>query len=364
MPAALSWLSTRFLLVVLGCALLGYGAVPARAQGRPVLDWLQYDPTVANDYAINQATGDSARHAIEPIWASEAKRRSAKLVMLLIPKRSEIAYSTSVNTILQVFRQHGLPVRFSVWFYDDDEAVAHEALEWAYAAPVDLIMSVGSVATAYLHKHHVGHRIPAVTSASKDPVASGQVKNAQGGSGTNIAYTSINVSTDTLVAYLRRLVPQLSTIGVLFSRDNSSAVRTQVQPLHDAAMKLGLSVVDISVESDSTASAELDTAIPAGLNAMRQSDADLKRSVLLVTGSTPVYERIDQVNRHAGTVPVVSMLPDVVRPGPDSALLSIGVNLSSAVALAAVYAKDILVGDASPATLPVGMVTQFLYCSA
>jgi putative ABC transport system substrate-binding protein len=51
------------------------------------------------------------------------------------------------------------------------------------------------------------------------------------------------------------------------------------------------------------------------------------------------------------------MLPDMVRPGADSALLSIGVNQASAVALAAVYAKDILLGRADPATLPVGMVT-------
>src|SRR3546814_4265077 len=75
-------------------------------------------------------------------------------------------------------------------------------------------------------------------------------------------------------------------------------------------------------------------------------DPELRRSVLLVTGSTAVYERIALVNQHAGRVPVVSMLPDVVRPGQDSALLSIGVNQSSAVALAAVYAKDVLLGRA------------------
>src|SRR3546814_12571255 len=81
--------------------------------------------------------------------------------MLLIPTRSEIAYSTSVNTILQVFRQHGVPVRFAVRFYDSDETVAHEALQWAYDQPADLIISVGSVATAFLHKYHPGHAIPA-----------------------------------------------------------------------------------------------------------------------------------------------------------------------------------------------------------
>lgn len=338
-------------------AVAALAAVAGPAAARPALDWLRYDALALSEYTIDRDTGDSARHGVLPSWAPEPQRRSAKLVMLLIPTRSEIAYSTSVNTILQVFRQHGVPVRFAVWFYENDEAVAQEALRWAYDQPVDLIMSVGSVATVFLHKHHRGHRIPAVTSASKDPVASGQISDPKAGSGTNIAYTSINVSTDTLVAYLRRLVPGLSTIGVLYSRDNDSAIRTQVAPLQQAAGELGLSVVDISVANDASASAELLTAIPAGLEAMRGSDPELGRSVLLLTGSTPVYERIAEVNRYAGRVPVVSMLPDVVRPGGDSALLSIGVNQSSAVALAAVYAKDVLLGRADPGKLPVGTVS-------
>lgn len=352
MPARSRWsvfFAALALAVVVTC--------PAWAAARPVLDWLQYDALAKSEYTINENTGDTARHDIVPSWAPAADRKAAKLVMLLIPKRSEIAYSTSVNTILQVFRQHGVPVRFAVWFYDEDEVVAQDALEWAYAQPVDLIMSVGSLATAYLYKHHTGNKIPAVTSASKDPVASGQVADAAAGSGTNIAYTSINVATDTLVAYLRRLVPGLTTIGVMFSRDNDSAIKTQAEPLHKAAASLGLSVIDISVANDKTAETELNEAIPQGLEAMRQVDPGLHKSVLLVTGSTPVYERIAQVNRHAGRVPVVSMLPDVVRPGRDSALLSIGVNQSSAVALAAVYAKDILLGLADPGKLPVGTVS-------
>ena len=51
------------------------------------------------------------------------------------------------------------------------------------------------------------------------------------------------------------------------------------------------------------------------------------------------------------------MLPDIVRQGTESALLSIGVNLTSAVALAAYYAIDILEGRAEPGSLPVGTVS-------
>src|SRR3546814_18246775 len=131
--------------------------------------------------------------------------------------------------------------------------------------PVDLIMSVGSVATAFLHMYHRGHAIPAVTSASKDPVASGQIDDPKAGSGTNIAYTSINVSTDTLVAYLRRLVPDLATIGVLYARDNDSALRTQVAPLQQAADQLGPRGVAIPVAGDAPADPELPTPTPSAL---------------------------------------------------------------------------------------------------
>src|SRR3546814_4250025 len=99
---------------------------------------------------------------------------------------------------------------------------------------------------------------------------------------------------------------------MLYSRDNDSAVRTQVAPLQQAADQLGLRVVDISVASDATADTELPTGILSGLEAMRAVDPELRRSVLLVTGSTAVYERIALVNQHAGRVPVVSMLPDEI----------------------------------------------------
>src|SRR3546814_20062711 len=100
---------------------------------------------------------------------------------------------------------------------------------------------------------------------------------------------------------------------MLYSRDNDSAVRTQVAPLQQSADQLGLRVFDISVAGDATADTELPTAILSGLEALRAVDPELRRSVLLVTGSTAVYERIALVHQHAGRVPVVSMLPEIGR---------------------------------------------------
>lgn len=343
----------RTLLVVLGLAVFTAAAPGAWAgTGRPVLDWLAYDPTTLADYEVDTDAGDPARHVAVPVGGSA----DAKRVMILIPSRSVAAYTLAVNIVLQVFARREVPARFDIWYYDGDTEVALEALDWSYRQPVDLIMSAGSSATSFLRAHHSGHAIPAVTSASKDPIASGHLDDPAG-SGTNIAYTSINVETGTLVAYLRRLIPDLTTIAVAYSAANSSAVLTQVNPLKAAAEELGLEIVDVTVTGHETAEVDLEAALPRAIAAMRARDPELERSILLVTGSTAVYERIDQINRHAGTLPVVSMLPDVVRAGPDSALLSIGVNLTSALTLAGVYAVDVVTGVADPGVLPVGTVS-------
>ncbi len=54
---------------------------------------------------------------------------------------------------------------------------------------------------------------------------------------------------------------------------------------------------------------------------------------------------------------MLAALPDVVQPGSDSAVLSIGVNQSSAVHLAALYAISVLDGSAEVGALPVGQVS-------
>ena len=124
-----------------------------------------------------------------------------------------------------------------------------------------------------------------------------------------------------------------------------------------AAERLSLNLVDITVSGAATASDELEAGLPRGIDAMRRLDPELANSVLLVTGSTSVYERIGLINRYAGDLPVISMLPDIVRAGDESALLSIGVNLTSALKLSTVYALDVITGKADPGSLPVGSVS-------
>ncbi len=59
-----------------------------------------------------------------------------------------------------------------------------------------------------------------------------------------------------------------------------------------------------------------------------------------MTGSTSVFREIATINAHAGRAAVLSAVPDVVRGGDDSAVLSIGISFESNAHVAAVYAAD------------------------
>jgi putative ABC transport system substrate-binding protein len=79
--------------------------------------------------------------------------------------------------------------------------------------------------------------------------------------------------------------------------------------------------------------------------------------VFWITGSTTVFAEIATINRHADRVPVLSVATEVVRPGDDSAVLSIGISFESNAHLAAIYAVDVLSGRARAGELKVGVVS-------
>src|SRR5262249_26012760 len=139
--------------------------------------------------------------------------------------------------------------------------------------------------------------------------------------------------------------------------NNKSAVETQVRPLQKVAARYQLMVREIVVRDEQHAVEDIDRYVPAMVSTLRADDPGLRHSVMLVTGSTTVYDQIGGINRYAGRLPIAATLPDVVREGDDSAVLSIGVNQSSAVQIAALYAIDILLGKAKAGDLKVGVVS-------
>jgi putative ABC transport system substrate-binding protein len=90
---------------------------------------------------------------------------------------------------------------------------------------------------------------------------------------------------------------------------------------------------------------------------MRKSDPLLEDSVFWITGSTAVFREIQTINEHSDRVPVLSLVPDVVKAGDDSAVMAIGITFDSNAQLAAFYGIDVLSGKVKAGDLKVGIVS-------
>jgi putative ABC transport system substrate-binding protein len=276
--------------------------------------------------------------------------------MVLYPRRSS-AYDTAMTTLLTDFAARPYALRFLVAAYDRDPIRGAALLDAARAEGVALLYAMGSETVAWLHADHPAPGLPVVTVCAKDPVQLGQIAGYDEGSGGDYAFTSLNVLLDVQVAHLLALRPNLRSLGVLVDRANASALETQALPIVAAAQALGVDAFLVTVEDPAQAQAELAAAVPAALDRMRATDPELDDSLFWITGSTAVFTEIATINAHAGPVPVLSVVPEVVREGHDSAALSIGVGFETNAHLAAVYGAEILSGRSRPGDLPVGVVS-------
>jgi putative tryptophan/tyrosine transport system substrate-binding protein len=221
----------------------------------------------------------------------------------------------------------------------------------------DLIMAMGSETTAWLWDNYRGGRIPIVTVCSKDPVVLGQSPGYNKGSGTNFAFTSLNMPIDAQMAYVTDLKPKLRNIAVLVDSRNISAIETQSKPVVDYVRSRGVRTLELAVQNPANAREELERLVKDATAQMQRNDPDLTNSIYWVTGSTSVFREIATINANSGRAAVVSVVPEIVKGGDDSAVLSIGISFESNAHLAAVYAADVLKGRAKVSELKVGVVT-------
>ena len=317
-------------------------------------DWFKVSAGEAPNWTLTPAPGDPRRLTLLPKDEQLAKGQPKRVLVLYT--RASSSYDIAISRILSVFRSSRLPVAVTVLNITKDPAVGQQGLSYARSEKFDLILSMGSDTTDFLVKSFQGESIPVVTVCSKDPVLLGYV-GSYDGSGTNIAYTSLDAPVELQVTYLDQLVPDLKNIAVMYSESNTSAKVTQAAPLRAAATARGITVRDVVVVDDKNAKAELKSKVAEAAAAMRRTDPEGKKSVFWITGSTPVFNEIETINAASDGLPVLSVVPDVVKEGTKSALLSIGVTFESNAHLAALYAVDILQGKAKAGELQVGVVS-------
>jgi putative ABC transport system substrate-binding protein len=314
--------------------------------------WFKYGDDVLNAWTITPVESDPTRVRILPRFVSTPTDR----VLVVYPRPSS-AYDIAITKILQVFAEKEINVEFTIVNFGNDDTRGKAVLEFAERGGYGLIFSMGSESTAWLYGNYLGGRIPVVSVCSKDPVELGQIKDYESGSNNNFAFTSLNMPIEVQMAYIRELRPNLRNFAILVDGKNVSAMQTQAAPMAKLARQLGIQALEVVVADPDNAATELQRLVPAAVRTMKKNDPNLVDSVFWVTGSTSVFKEIATINAHSDRVPVISAVPEIVKPGGDSAVISIGISFDSNAHLAAVYGAEVLLGRTGVGDLKVGIVS-------
>ncbi len=319
-----------------------------------ITDWFRVNKTTLQDWDALVQPNSTSMVRIKPkrYLASQPLRR----VMVLYPRRSS-AYDTAISTFLDVILDKRINVELVAINFQNDDTLARKAIEHAESGNYDLILSMGSESTAWLWTNYRGGRLPVVTVCSKDPVLLGQAAAYDQGSGTNFAFTSLNMPVDAQMSYVMRLRPNLKNLAILVDVNNVSAVQTQAVPAKEFLKARGIRVLDVAVKNPAKVKEEIATQVRDAVNTMRKNDADLSSSLFWITGSTLLFTEIATINQHAFRVPVLSTVTDVVQEGEDSAVLSVGISFESNAHQAAIFSADVIEGRKKAGALHVGIVS-------
>jgi putative tryptophan/tyrosine transport system substrate-binding protein len=340
-----------FVITTAPLALQNASAAPSMIA---VGSWFKIGVEVTRDWQIVQPGQDPLILQLKPkrLVSSRPLRR----VLVLYPRTSS-AYDTAITKIINVFEDKRIDAELTINLFGIDTARGRAALESAEANHFDLVIGMGSEATAWLWDNYRGGRLPVVSVCSKDPVLLGQMANYTKGSGNNFAFTSLNMPIDAQMSYILQLRPNLKNFAVLVDANNLSAVQTQAKPASDFARARGIRVFDLAVKNPANVKEELGRLVRDAVAVMRKNDPELTNSLLWITGSTTVFNEIATINANSFRVPVVSAVTDVVRAGDDTAALSVGISFESNAYQAGLYAVGILEGTRVPGDYPVGIVS-------
>ena len=347
-----SW-RTRLQALAAAAAMLAFAGSSAAAGTPEVAKWFRYSPDVETAWQIS---GQSDPMTVAIRRKGDQMRSAPQHVLVLYPRPSS-AYDIAITKILHVFEGREINAEITAVNFDMSDERGRNALRLAESEHYDLIFAMGSESTAWLYDNYRGGAIPVVSVCSKDPVQLGQMRDYETGSGTNFAFTSLNMPVDVQMAYVNELRPDLRNLTVLVDSKNVSAMQTQAEPIAAYARQRGIQVILGAVKDPSNARQELVEIVADAVRTMRKNDPDLTRSLFWVTGSTSVFLEIRTINEYADRVPVVSVVPEVVKAGPDTAVLAIGISFESNAHLAAIYGSDILSGRQRAQDLKVGIVS-------
>lgn len=316
------------------------------------LSWLELD----NQFGNRWSWQDGGYNLEGRLYSSSAISNPDNRILILCAKKSS-SYILAFNSILEVIEDRLPSTEFYFYNFNKDFDQADRIVNSGIMEEIDLVIAMGSEGMIYASENLEGLNIPVVTCINKDPVLLGYLNDYKSGSGTNIAYTSVNVPLNVNIEWIYKIKPELKAITILYDPDHSSVVASEVRPLIAELQVNGIDTFDGGVASGETLEEDLSSTIQQGLEYMNSVDPGLENSLFWITSSTNIFSELEIISANTGNVPVASSVPNTVNETENSAMVAIGIDRRNSANLAALYVVDILLGYSSPGDLPVGVVT-------
>ena len=293
-----------------------------------VLNWLELDNKINNKYWTADYRDKDRELYIKPIWKKKNGEEGKKILGML-PKKSS-SYTTAVNVLLSTLQKEKIYAEFYVYNFKGKQNLAKNIVDNALAQEFDLVYSMGSATAEFFFNSYRNIEIPVVTAITKDPVTMGWVENYESGTQSNIATTSLNVHPKILTNYILDMVPDLENVVILYEFEHTQVRKTEVEPLINVLKKnkqhKPINFHRLIVENRKDAYKILNSKLPIVINELEKSDVGLTKSIILLTSSTTVFSNIELINQHSKQLPVISLVPNIVRQGEHSALIAIGID--------------------------------------
>lgn len=241
-----------------------------------------------------------------------------------------------------------------------DMARARGILEEARALKADLIISWGTSVTLEtagtldtLDDPSFNHDTPQVFMIVADPVGAGIVESLAASGRGNLTGTYNRVPEKIIVGTLRRLLPDLDTLGLLYNTNEENSIGKRDE-LAGLLPEMGIRLIDVAFPLSSDGSPRAEDIAPeirrlkdAGADALYVGSSSFLRSNAVMLGSA---------SRDAD-LPVISPYEEMVANG--DALISVAAKYYKVGQLAGRLAEAILIDGVTPGDLPIAKMKDF-----
>lgn len=176
----------------------------------------------------------------------ENRRLRGNFTIAVIKSRDSTFYNAALKGFMEALKDKNVKESTSIYNMEDEPKKGREIVSRIKRTKPDLILTLGTMATKAASEDIKD--LPIVFSAVLNPVDSKLVKSMKS-SGNNLAGASMDIPIKTQFEWLKNVVPNVKTIGVLYNPDDTKVVIDEASKIAET-MKLKLIAVPVHSEKD------------------------------------------------------------------------------------------------------------------